>query len=363
MVSVAPAGSGAAQGRGPTLAAPAWEILDGINIEELKRLCLVLMGEMDLVVEEKLDYGSYLDLKLQSTVLLRPRSVLVRLTTAPVTQDDLAALVRDGNDGGCADYLLLSTAPSQDELVRSSQHYLGPDELLDLCRRSHTVGWIGHRPVARSETYLQARRRAAHLIEVDTLGLSWLPALCRNRLPRSLRDSAIPANEWFEIAVFRLITRLFRIDGLRLGAATRGKRVGDALLWWQGNLALLDCKAAQDGYRLEVDDERRLVEYAKQRQDGLPVDGQIRFVVLISSSFPVFDADRRRFRERRRAFTDVGSDLACIRADDLVDAALVLARNTDDTRSLSSLPWCRLLAEGIVARSSLIEAATSIGAA
>ncbi|WP_330186270.1 hypothetical protein KZZ52_01825 [Dactylosporangium sp. AC04546] len=252
----------------------------------MKRLCLVLTAEMNPVVKENLDYGDFLDLKLESTVLLRPRTVLLRLTTTPATRDDLSALIRDGNDGGYADYLLLSTVPSPDEHVRTSQHYFGPDDVLDLCKRSHFVGWAGGRPIARGDAYSQARRRAGHLAELDNIGLTWLPALSRNRLPWPLRNSPVPANEWFEIATFRLATRLFRIDGVRLGAAGRAKRVGDALLWSQGTLVLLDCKAAQDGYRLEVDDERRLVEYAKQQHDGLPVGGKIKYVVLVSSAFP-----------------------------------------------------------------------------
>ncbi|GAA1025734.1 hypothetical protein GCM10009557_00820 [Virgisporangium ochraceum] len=327
--------------------------LDGLTLAELKRLCLVLTVEMGLVVREAQPYGRHLDLTLESTVLLRPRNVLLRLTTAVATEDDLRALTTDANDAGCADYLLLSTRTSTDPSVTASQHFLGPGDLVDLCKRSHAVGWVERRPVARDDMYVQTRRRAADLAELDTLGLSWLPALSRNRLPWALRDSSVPADEWFEVTTFGLLTRLFRMEGRRLGAASRGKRVGDALLWRQDHLFLLDCKAAQDGYRLEINDERRLVEYARQRHVGLPTD-RVGCVVLVSSGFPIFEASRRRFEQRRREFTGVGSDLACVRADDLVDAAILVARKGDETRHIDTLPWHRIFAEGIVTRDELL---------
>jgi hypothetical protein len=280
--------------------------------------------------------------------------VLLRLTIDPPTREDITALVLDADDAGCADYVLLCTKPSRDEGVRRSEHYLGPSDFVELCKRSHAFGWNGGRPVARDDAYLWVRRRSVDLVQLDNLGLSWLRALSRNRLPWSLRESMIPANEWFEIAMFRLATSVFRVNGMRLGAASRAKRVGDALLWWRGHLVLLDCKAAQDGYKLDVDDERRLVEYAKQRHEGYPASSQVECVVLVSSSFPTFDADRRRFLQRRRRFIDAGSNLACIRADDLVDAAIAALRYGDDTRQIDDVPWHRILAQGVITRDRLL---------
>src|SRR6266511_1162790 len=277
-----------------------------LTLDELKELCQVITAEMGLSVKGLQRYARHMDLSLESTVLLRPH------------------------------------------------HVLGPAEFVDLCRRSHSVGWLGQKPVPRKDTYRRARHRADALKEVDSVGLAWLPALSRNRLPWALRHSRVPADEWFERVTFRLATMVFRINGVRLGAANRGQRVGDALLWWRGRLILLDCKAAQNGYRLEVDDERRLLEYARRSYPGYVISERVECVLLVSSGFPTFELDHGRFVDRRRRFVEVGSDLACIRADDLVDAALAVLSDTDDTRAIDNVAWDRILAQGLVTRERLL---------
>jgi hypothetical protein len=325
-----------------------------ITLHELKELCLVITAEMGLSVEGAPRHGRYLDLALGSTVLLRPRRVLLRLTTEPPVETALTDLRIEAVDRGCADYLLVGTKNAADVAIATSEHFLGPAGLLDVCRGSYAVGWDEGRPVPRKDAFRLARLRAEELSELDRFGLAWLPALSRDRLPWQLRDSTTPPNEWFERVVFRIATALFQIKGVRLGAAIRGQRVGDALLWWRGRVALLDCKAAHNGYRLDVDDERRLLEYVRT---GCPEYGpseRIDCVLLVSSSFPTFDRERRWFTARRNRFIAAGSDLACVRADDLVDAGLAVLRNMNDTRSLDAIAWDQVLAQGLVTRTRLL---------
>jgi hypothetical protein len=212
------------------------------------------------------------------------------------------------------------------------------------------------RPPADRARYRISRgpARAQQLKELDTFGLSWLPALSPNRLPWVLRDSTIPADEWFECITFRLATSVFRVNGVRLGPATRGQRVGDTLLWLRGRLALLDCKAAQNGYKLGVDDERRLLDYARGRYAGHCESDRVSCVTLVSFGFHTFEADPRRFNARRQRFRDIGSDLACIRADDLVDAALRMLSRADDTRIPEAVAWRRILTQGLAQRERLL---------
>lgn len=327
-----------------------------LSLDGVRRLCQTLAVELGLTPAGIQRYGSYVDLVFTSTVLLRQRQVLIRACTDPVSSAALASLRTAAADRGCADYLLIATKPSDDELAAKSEHVLGPAAFTALCRQSPMIAWRRRIPSVRRDAYQTARQRAEALIELDAYGLTWLPALSRNRLPWTLRHSAVPADEWFERVVFRVATTVFRINGLRLGSASRGQRVGDALLWWRGRLVLLDCKAAYSGYRLDVDDERRLLEYARQRHPGYGDSEMIDCVVLVSSDFPTFDADPRRFAERRRRFREVGSDLACIRADDLVDAALLMLRAGDDTRRAESLAWHRVLCQGMVRKQRLLKA-------
>ncbi len=265
-----------------------------LTLDELKELCQVITAEMGLSVKGLQRYARHMDLSLESTVLLRPHLVLLRLATHQPSAAALDALAAEAFDRGCADYFLLATKSASEQAVGASEHVLGPAEFVDLCRRSHSVGWLGQKPVPRKDTYRRARHRADALKEVDSVGLAWLPALSRNRLPWALRHSRVPADEWFERVTFRLATMVFRINGVRLGAANRGQRVGDALLWWRGRLILLDCKAAQNGYRLEVDDERRLLEYARRSYPGYVISERVECVLLVSSGFPTFELDHGR---------------------------------------------------------------------
>lgn len=330
-----------------------------LSLDQLRRLCQAIAVDAGLFFVGAQRYGRYYDLLFTSTVLLHPRHVLVRVATEPPSGAMLEALAGEAVDRGCADFLLISTKPGLDPAMANSEHVLGPAAFVDLCRRSPMVEWRDRRPTTHIGAYRAAQRRARHLKELDSFGLSWLPALSRNRLPWVLRDSTITADEWFERVTFRLATSVFRANGVRFGTASRGRRVGDALLWWRGRLALLDCKAAQNGYKLGVDDERRLLDYARARYPGYGDSDTVDCVVLVSSGFPTFEADRQRFDNRRARFRDAGSDLACVRADDLVDSALVLLGGDGDTRFVDSICWPRILADGLVQRERLLTSCTT----
>jgi hypothetical protein len=280
------------------------------------------------------------------------------MTVEQATPSCLYDAAEEARRRDCADYLIITTQPIPPGPLLASDHVMGPGDFVSLLRTSYAIAWVDGTPRPRRDDYIAARRRAERLQEHDHVGLAWLPQLSRFRLPWQLRSSTTPADEWFERIVFQLATTTFRLGGVRLGTAQRGQRVGDALLWRGDDAVLIDCKAAHDGYRLNVDDERRLVEYAQQPYPEYGITHRPRCVVLVSSAFPVFDSQPHRFAERRRRFTDVGSDLACIRADDLVDAALELAQHAGDTRAIDTLDWCRILAEGMVTRESLISLCT-----
>jgi hypothetical protein len=329
-----------------------------LSLAEMKTLCVVVAAGMGLVVAEIRPYRSHTDVFLDCTVLLHPRRVLIRLVVDQVTPTSVQDTAEEARRRDCADYLIITTQPLPPRSLIVSDHVMGPDDFVSLLRSSHAIAWVKGRPQPRRDDYIAARRRAARLQELDHVGLGWLPQLSRFKLPWQLRASTTPADEWFERIVFQLATTTFRLGGVRLGTAKRGQRVGDALLWRGDEVVLLDCKAAQDGYRLDVDDERRLLEYAQQLYPEYGITRRPRCVVLISSAFPIFNSQPHRFAERRQRFVDVGSNLACICADDLVDAGLELLKHVGDTRTVDNIPWCRVLDEGMVTRQSLISHCT-----
>ena len=324
-----------------------------LTLAEMKDLCVVVAADMGLVVAETRFHPSGTDVFFSCNIMLHPRRVLIRATIDELTTATLHDVAEEAHRRQCADYLIITARPLPAGLA-PSDHVLGPEKFLALLRSSHAIAWSGKLPRPRRSEFISARRRARRLQEVDRLGLAWLPSLSRFKHPWQLRESATPPDEWFERIVFQLATSTFRLGGLRLGTAKRGQRVGDALLWRDDNFILLDCKAAQDGYRLGIDDERRLLEYAGQSYTQYGFSGQPRCVVLVSSSFPTFDEQPRRFADRRRRFTDAGSDLACIRADDLIEAALELLDHPGDTRAIDGIAWCDLLTEGMVSRQTLV---------
>ncbi len=123
--------------------------------------------------------------------------------------------------------------------------------------------------------------------------------------------------------------------------------------------ALYDCKAARDGYVMNADHERRLIEYAGGSFDHDGEQVTIRRVVIVSSSFPSAAA-RHPFEARRSAFRTAGIDLAYVRAADVVAAAVALRPMLDvDTSAARRVDWCTALDEGLVSRHSLLDAAAA----
>ena len=331
-------------------------IAQTLNLDDLLRICQSLAVEFGLQPCGVQPLGSVVDLMFTSTVLITPRVVLMRLSTTPPDPSALDRLAQDANAQGCADYLLVSTQRLAESVEHDREHLVDPVELMALCRRSALIEWHEGRPRARQGDYSALRQRADELRRLDAFGLAWLPALSRNRLPWALRASSVRADELFEQVVYRVATTVLRLEGVRLGSASRGQRVGDALLWSRGRLALLDCKAAQDGYRLEVDDERRLLDYAKASYPDYTTAQAVACVVLVSSAFPVFDANPKLFEKRRERFRAIGSDLACVKADDLVEASLTILRSSEDTRGIDAIAWDRVLGQGLVSREVLVAA-------
>ncbi|WP_271189193.1 hypothetical protein [Dactylosporangium matsuzakiense] len=121
-----------------------------LTLEDLRRLCQTLAVELGLLPGGLQRYGHYADLRLTSTVLLRPRQVLIRMTLEAPTHAALAALAAAVVEVGCADFLLVAAAAPVEREVEGSEHVLGPSAFMELCRRSSMVGWADGRPVVRT---------------------------------------------------------------------------------------------------------------------------------------------------------------------------------------------------------------------
>ncbi|MEV1170740.1 hypothetical protein [Nonomuraea sp. NPDC049784] len=333
------------------------EVLATLTTQEFRRLCSVVAIEHGLSIVTAVPRGDHEDLILKRRIFLTTREVLMRILFVPAETRHLDELQKDAGRGGYADYLLV--APQVvDQALLENDHTLDTVRLARLLSSSALVvpNTVGAPDVDRRGYRLVAQLADATV--QDRLGLLWLPILAKNRLPIELSEAGTP-EDLFEKFFFRLATTVFDFQGERFGTAKRGKRVGDAILVNHDAsvVILADCKAAAAGYVMDVDDERRLVEYARNPQ---PYQGQamkVRYVLVISSSFPGTDGHRHPFYTRRSRFHDVGSDLAYLRVEDFLAAALhLLEIAPDNTHTARQIDWAFALKDGIVGQESLIKA-------
>jgi hypothetical protein len=128
----------------------------------------------------------------------------------------------------------------------------------------------------------------------------------------------------------------------------------DAILRWhehgKGWAAVLDCKAAQYGYRMEIDDQRALTEYfAGLTRPEAEAGFHLNYIVVISSDFDGAAADDHPFHSRAEAIADeaAGARLVYLRASDVVRLVLAVERDRADPEARESIAWTQLLDLGM----------------
>ena len=159
---------------------------------------------------------------------------------------------------------------------------------------------------------------------------------------------------------FRLLTATFRFGGERHGEADRGERLPDSVLTWAAAAdehlaALVDCKAASDGYTMSSDHLLRFVEYVEAARPVLGEAGhQLRYLVVVSSEFPGRLGERHPFHARAAELRGrAGVELAYVRAVDLARLAAVVEGRELSPLQREQLDWRSALDNGLVSAEHL----------
>jgi hypothetical protein len=176
-----------------------------------------------------------------------------------------------------------------------------------------------------------------------------------NEIPAELAAHDVPPQDLLERVAFRLLTATFRFGGERHGEAARGERVPDSVVTWPAGAplrlaALVDCKAAADGYRMDSDQVLRFEGYVREARQPLEERGfDLRYLIVLSSDFPGRYGRRHPFHGRARELRNtVGIELVYLRAVDVARFAVRLEAQELDPAAREALDWPTALENGLV---------------
>jgi hypothetical protein len=339
--------------------------LDALPREHRRALCQLLLAESGLRIlggDQRADYDQFL---LEVSPMWRPRRGCVRVVYRPLAQEDIDDIEQLARDKGFADALLFEasggSAPSS-KLRSNRVQIITASELVERLEAGALIAWQDNRPVPDLDQYGLLREVGRLLPALDPVGLRWLVTLSLNKLPRELGHLGQPPDRLFERVVFRIFTSVFRFSGTRLGARTSGTPAPDSILNAPNGAsapfsALTDCKAARDGYVMDINAERALRDYARDYREPAEANGDpLRYLVVVSSSFPAGRQPHPFVARARRLFEQTGTKLAYLRAADLLVLAVAVERDEASPNVRATIDWNRIFDEGVVKRERLISA-------
>jgi hypothetical protein len=280
--------------------------------------------------------------------------VLVRIYHRPIRQDDVDDARSFATATGALESLVLPAqgADPSDLSVVPGVTVVSTDEIAERIMSSALVRWDEERPsLAIDRLDLMLRLSSTALL--DPVGIEWLPSLALNELPSLLVEHGIEPQDLLERKTFRLLTTTFRFGGVRYGESARGKRLPDAVLDWPDGSptsALLDCKAASSGYRMDADHFLRFVNYWEALAPQMEEDGRnLEYLIVLSSFFPGQQGERHPYWNRAEQLADkTGLQLAYITASDLAWTAARLESADAPLKLRYQFNWHDLLNKGLV---------------
>jgi hypothetical protein len=319
----------------------------------LRQLCQVLLAERGLRAQRAQPRAELDDLYLSAPAIWRARPSRVRLIYRPLRSDDVRELAEVARADALAEAVLIEGSAGEHALPDDpAVEVIRAAEFVELVRASALVEWEGGLPRPALERLALAYDLREIAVALDPVGLRWLPTLALNRVPHEL-DGHGTAADLFEAITFRLLTTALRLGGRRLGAERRGQRVPDAVIYWREEgaqrAALVDCKAAQYGYSMDIGDQRALVEYFKSlRASEAEVDRDLAHVVVVSSDFEGGPGEQHPYHSRARAFdVEAGARLSYLRATDLVQLLIAVERDRADPEQREAISWGALFDKGM----------------
>ncbi len=332
--------------------------------EDLRKLCHGLLLAEAAVVNDYRLTAEMDEFTVTVPSLWHMHRVLMRIYHRPIGNEDLDDARAFAATTGAIEALVLAAHGIKEgtSLVGPGLTIMSAGEFVDRITSSALVRWEADQPslaIDRLDLMLHLSRTAL----VDPVGIEWLPSLALNELPPALTEYGIEPQDLLERKSFRLLTATFRFGGDRYGEAFRGKRLPDAVLHWPDGSptsALLDCKAASSGYRMDADHLLRFINYWDTLAPQLDKDGRdLRYLIVLSSFFPGQQGDRHPYWNRAEEIEDkTGLHLAYITASDLAWAAARLESHEAPLKARQEIDWNGVLGSGLVEAGDL-EAAVS----
>jgi hypothetical protein len=239
---------------------------------------------------------------------------------------------------------------------------VGAAELIERLEAASLITWADDRPSPDLDQYSLLREFDGLLPSLDAVGLRWLVSLSLNKLPQELAHLGQPADRLFERIVFRIFTSVFRFGGRRLGARASGIPAPDSILRAPIPAArlfslLTDCKAARDGYVMDIGAERAFRDYVRDYRSEAEADGDpLRYVVVISSRFPTGRRPHPYVARARHLREQTGLGLVYLRAADLLVLAVAIEQDEASPTVRVAIDWAQIFDEGLVTREGLLSA-------
>jgi hypothetical protein len=339
--------------------------LDDLSRENRRQLCQLLLAESGLRIlggDQRADYDQFL---VEVSPMWRARQGCVRVIYRPVTQADLDDVEQLAKDRGFADALLFEAGGAgvaTNHLRCTRVQVVTALELVERLEAAALITWRDDLPAPDLDQYALLREVDQLLPSLDPVGLRWLMTLSLNKLPQELAHLGQPPDRLFERVVFRMFTSVFRFGGTRLGARAAGTPAPDSILSAPAGAptpfsALTDCKAARDGYVMDMNAERALRDYVRDYREPAERDGgPLRYLVVTSSRFPggrnphPYAARARRLREQ------TNTSLVYLRAADLLVLAVAVERDEASPNVRSAIDWVRIFDDGLVGQETLLSA-------
>jgi hypothetical protein len=281
--------------------------------------------------------------------------VLVRIYHRPIDQEDVDDACRFATATGAVESLVLPVHGTADTAIALAPGVMvvSAGEVAERITTSTLARWDEDRPALAIDR-LDLTLRLSSTAMLDPVGIEWLPSLALNELPSSLLEYGVEPQDLLERKAFRLLTSSFRFGGTRYGESARGKRFPDAVLDWpdgSATSALLDCKAASSGYRMEADHFLRFVNYWESLAPELEGAGRsLQYLVVLSSYFPGQRGERHPYWNRAEQLADrTGLQLAYVTASDLAWTAAKVEDADMPLQLRCQLNWTEILNSGLVA--------------
>jgi len=249
------------------------EALEDLGREERRQLVqslLVQEGRRVIEIDRKADFDDFL---VETVPLWHTHVARVRVLYREASEMDFEDLQALASSKGNVDAVLIETSARSSSWAVSGVEHLQATDLIERLEASPVVEWEGAIPTVSKDRFALFKDVNKTPLSLDVLGLRWLPALALNKVPADLQPGGVAADALFEEAVYRVFTMVFRFSGKRLGSKAPGSRDPDALLGDPAAAtasfhAMLDCKAARDGYRMSADDERRFIDLHSPTRPG-----------------------------------------------------------------------------------------------